>query len=113
MKTFLAIASAAALVALGAGPAAAQDSVQVRTAVVSYADLDLKSEGGRKALDRRIRQAVDRVCPARPHISQLQLNKVYTACRDFAWTGARQQLAAIYGGQVLADASVLVSGGAD
>jgi UrcA family protein len=111
MKTLTAIASAAVL-ALVAGAAAAQEPVEIRSAVVSYADLDLRSEGGRKALDRRVKQAVDRVCPKRPHITQLQMNKAYVACKDHAWDGARQQLAAIYGGKVLAEASIQVSNSA-
>ena len=43
-------------------PAMAQDAPDQRAQVVSYADLDLSSEAGRRALDRRIHVAVKEVC---------------------------------------------------
>jgi UrcA family protein len=81
--------------------------------VVSYGDLNLQSERGRQALDRRIKQAVHRVCASRPHISQLQQHRAYVTCETDAWRGANQQLAQVLGGARLASASIEVSSGAD
>jgi UrcA family protein len=48
---------------LAVAPAPAQSlAAGAGTQVVSYADLDLSSESGRLALDRRIRAAIDAAC---------------------------------------------------
>jgi UrcA family protein len=62
MKTLLAIAAAA--VAFGAAPAPARDSAPVpaQIRIVRYADLDLATQAGRSALDRRLAFAVREVC---------------------------------------------------
>lgn len=61
MKTLLAFAAASA--AFGAAPAPARDSAPVpQSEVVRYADLNLATEAGRSALDRRISLAVREVC---------------------------------------------------
>ncbi|ALC10866.1 UrcA family protein [Sphingopyxis sp. 113P3] len=53
----------AALAAVSfAQPATAQAVTQPRTAVVTHSDLDLATEKGAKALDRRIWRAVVSVC---------------------------------------------------
>ena len=108
MKTFTAIA-AATLLTLGAGQALAQDDGPLK-ASVSYADLDLSRASGRAALENRIERAIDRVCPARPLPTELRKQGSYRTCRAQAWSGARQQLAAIYDGRHLARASVEVAG---
>lgn len=61
MKTTLALIALAG--ALYVAPAAAQSPTQeTHTRVVSHADLDLRSERGRSALDRRIQIAVSAAC---------------------------------------------------
>jgi hypothetical protein len=61
MKTLISLAALG--VALGAAPAFAQaPTFESRPQVVRYADLDLASEAGRTALDRRIRAAIDEAC---------------------------------------------------
>jgi UrcA family protein len=108
MKTLAAI-TATVLVALSAGHAVAQTESPARIAV-SYADLDLSKTNGRAVLERRVQMAVDRVCPERPLPTELAKQHTYRACRQAAWTGAKQQLASIYGGRQLAAAEVRVSG---
>lgn len=110
MKTFIAIAAAALLGLTGAAQAQTSDAVSVS---VSYADLDLAKSGGREMLERRINLAIDRVCPTRPSPSELAKMKSFRACRNEAWSGARQQLAVIYGGRQLAQSAVRVSAKAD
>jgi len=60
--------TALALLALGslaaaAGIAQAADPVEVPSAHVSYADLDLSTDAGARTLYRRIQSAADKVCP--------------------------------------------------
>lgn len=112
MKAITAIALAATVTALVTGFAAqamAQDEGPYRAAV-SYADLDLASPAGRATLERRVERAVDRVCPARPLPSELDKRATYNTCRKAALTGARQQLAQLYGGRQLAQSAVRVAG---
>lgn len=45
------------------GPSLVTETEEVVTAAVSFADLDLSSEAGRKRLDARLRHAVKQVCP--------------------------------------------------
>jgi UrcA family protein len=110
MKTVTAIATAA-LLALAAGVVSAQAQDEVRTASVSYADLDLTHASGRAVLQRRVAHAVDLVCSPRPSTRELGKMQAFRACREKAWTGANQQLAQIYGGKMLAEASVKVPKG--
>lgn len=61
------IAKTSAALALGtaatiAMPAAAQAAPQAPSAAVSFADLNLSSEQGTEIFDRRIRNAIARVC---------------------------------------------------
>lgn len=60
MKKGMACILAASAVALAA-PAAAE----LRSARVSYADLDLASETGQQALERRVKRAIRSVCGIR------------------------------------------------
>ena len=109
MKVIIAIA-AAALCTLAAGQAAAQAVADPLKVAVSYADLDLSRGGGRAMLERRVALAVNRVCPARPLPTEIGKMKTFRTCQKTAWAGANQQLATIYGGATLAEASVRVSG---
>ena len=59
MKSLLSVAALGA--ALCAGPIFAQASSD-RSQIVNYADLDLRTEAGRAALDRRISSAVRETC---------------------------------------------------
>jgi UrcA family protein len=56
------ISVAAAMTALAGGPALAQTRADAATATIRYADLDLASAAGRRALDRRIGFAVRDAC---------------------------------------------------
>lgn len=107
MKTLIAV-TAAALFCTTA-PALAQSASDAPTTRVSYADLDLSRSNGRDVLERRIGNAIKRVCPTNPLPGELQKGKNHRACQRAAWTGARQQLAAIYDGRQLADAAVVVA----
>ena len=51
----------AMLLAFSAAPALAE-TPQIATSVVETADLDLSSQSGQQALDRRLNQAVKEVC---------------------------------------------------
>ncbi|MBV8686979.1 MAG: UrcA family protein [Alphaproteobacteria bacterium] len=83
MKTILAIAAAAA--ALGAAPALARDPAPApASAVVRYADLDLGSPSGRRALDLRIGAAVRTVCGAASDADVHGKNLVLRCRRDTA-----------------------------
>ena len=110
MKTHIAVAAAALLGLAAAAQAQTADSVSVS---VSYADLDLAKSSGRGMLERRIGLAIDDVCPTRPLPSELAKMKRFRACRSEAWSGARQQLAVIYGSRHLAQSAVRVSARAD
>lgn len=110
MKTIIAM-TAAALLTLAAGQAAAQADQGPPKASVSYADLDLSRPAGRAVLERRISVAVARVCPA-PPISPSELRNLqgYRKCKQIAWAGANQQLAVIYDGREFADSAIRVAG---
>jgi UrcA family protein len=80
------------------GPAAyAQPIETVRSIHVSYADLDLGQAAGRATLEARVGHAVSKLCRM-PSGSDLEAMSRYRGCRKSAWSGARPQLAAIYGG---------------
>ena len=87
----------AAIVATSSSAAFAQPAESVRTARVSYADLDLSREAGRATLEARITRTVSRLC-AMPSGSDLDAAVRHRACRRAAWSGVRPQLAEIYGG---------------
>jgi UrcA family protein len=88
---FLASATFIATLAALPQPAQAQAAANpVRTAMVSYADLDLNTPGGIATLDRRIRGAIHGVCgPADPR--DLQGQDVDRQCRNLATANARTQ----------------------
>ena len=109
MKTIIAM-TAAALLALAAGQAAAQDEQTAPKASVSYADLDLSHPAGRSVLERRISIAVARVCPSDAYPGELRDHLAARTCKKTAWAGANQQLAAIYDGRKFADSAIRVAG---
>jgi UrcA family protein len=94
----LAVASA---ILLGAGPAFAgqeqpvnvygEQSEDVRTERVSYADLNLALDEHRKLLNGRVSGAVKRVCLYRESVGVLENS--YDICADGAWSEARPQIA--------------------
>ena len=108
MKTFVAFASAAALLftaPLAQAQALFEDAPTVR---VGYGDLDISRAGGRAVLEQRIRQAIERVCPRRPSPAELGHYKLYRTCKEATWDGVQPQLAQIYGGRQLADSAVRI-----
>jgi len=110
MKTIIAFTSAA-LLTLAAGHAAAQTQMDTPKAAVSYADLDLSRANGRTVLQHRIKSAVEQVCPGRPGPGELRNLQIGQRCREQAWTNAQRQLAAIYDGRTLAEASIQIGPG--
>lgn len=54
---------------------------------VSYRDLNLASAKGERRLNRRVASAAQTVCE--PYFSDFER----TSCQDYAWTGARPQIA--------------------
>ncbi|MFL5296936.1 MAG: UrcA family protein [Phenylobacterium sp.] len=109
MKSIIAI-TAAALVTLTAGHAAAQTDAPLK-ATVSYADLDLSRAGGREALEHRVQAAITRVCADEPSPVDLTRTRIYRMCREQAWAGAKQQLAAVFGGAKFAEATIQIGPG--
>ncbi|MDO7842535.1 UrcA family protein [Sphingomonas immobilis] len=78
-----------------ASPVLHQEPVpQVR---VSYADLDMSSDLGRKKLDRRVRYATDAVCGG-VLSRDLSIRMTQTACRRNAMKGAEVQVARVLDG---------------
>jgi len=109
MKTIIAM-STAALLTLAAGHAAAQADQGAPKAFVSYADLDLSHPAGRAVLELRIAVAVDRVCPLAVYPGPLLDQLVARKCKQAAWVGANQQLAAVHDGRKFADSAIRVAG---
>ena len=74
----------------------AQRTADLPTQRVSFADLNLASAEDRGILDRRVGSAVKIVCFERDQRAEKTLSSFgeYVACSDFAWDGARPQLAA-------------------
>ena len=108
MKTVIAIA-AAALVAIVSGQACAQ--TETLRATVSFADLNLSRANDRSVLEHRIDAVVSKMCGGAPRNIDLNASHVFGQCRDQAWSGVRKQLAMIYGGSQLAQATVTVGPG--
>ena len=87
-STFLALAAVAAVAV--ATPAAAQaDSV-----TIGYGDLNLASQSGRQALNRRIDGAADQLCGDVAPL-QLKANAMSRTCRADVVADARAQLARV------------------
>lgn len=94
MKTFA--FAIAAVIAASSSAAVAQPVAASRTVHVSFADLDLSQAAGRAALEHRVSHAVMRVCPL-PYGGDTRAMSAHRVCRVAAWSGARKQLAAVYG----------------
>jgi len=63
---------------------------------VSFADLNLADAADQATLERRVGYAVKHVCQERGQNAEKTLASFtrYVGCRNFAWSGARPQLAA-------------------
>lgn len=74
----------------------AQRSSDLPTKKVRFADLNLAAAADQVALERRVGFAVKQVCGERVQNAEKSLASFtrYGACRDFAWSGARPQIAA-------------------
>ena len=108
MKYVHAIAAIAALFT-GGGHAFAQAAPEPgASAMVSYADLDLKTSGGRATLQSRIRGAVEQVCPEQD-LRRLEMRDYYRACRARAEASAKDQLAQVMGQGQLAENAVRIT----
>lgn len=108
MKTLISLAALG--VALGAAPTFAQGpTFESRPQVVRYADLDLTSEAGRTALDRRIRAAIDEACGVASEADLEGSNKV-RRCREEASTHAALQRDRAIASAQMPTKTVLASG---
>jgi UrcA family protein len=77
----------------------AQRAADLPTQLVSYRDLNLAAAADQAMLVRRVGYAVREVCFERDQRAERTLKALghYEACSDFAWDGARPQLAAAIG----------------
>jgi len=82
------VLAALALLGAAAAPAAATEEASV---AVTYADLDLTSPAGAKALEQRIDTAVDAVCE-KPAMRDLKAMVAWEECKAAARAGAHDQL---------------------
>lgn len=102
MNRAVTIALASALIAsgaIGAAPAPAQPpGGEANISLVRTADLDLGSEAGRKALDRRLAQAAREVCGTASDADVEGKNAV-RKCRDETLANAKSQLDTIVAGR--------------
>jgi len=83
-------AIAFALAALATVPSHAVAGEAAPTEQVSYADLDLTSEAGVTALDRRLDRAVKRVC-GNPGRFPLPMQQRIADCREETWNNIQAQ----------------------
>jgi UrcA family protein len=88
-KGTMTMVSLALVATLGGGSTAAADNAArpgvVRTqVVVDYADLDLGSVAGNKALYARLSQAAERACGPEPEPRELRARSGYRKCREAA-----------------------------
>ena len=73
------------------GPAPSGDR-EIKSEVVSYADLDIDAPAGVHTLLRRIRGAAQQVCSPEPIALELRDNADYRDCKDEAMDRAVDQL---------------------
>ncbi len=96
MKLFIRVASAAiigaCLVSVGASASPVREPVSVH---VSRAGLDLTSEAGRTAFQRRLRSAIDSAC--QPRAGGLDALADANQCRQEMTADARVKMAAMLG----------------
>jgi UrcA family protein len=104
MKYIVSVAALAMSVAC-ISPVAAAPASGVASVTVSFADLNLLTRMGREVLEARVSDAVERVCPAADS-RDLNGRHFEQVCRNKAWNGANQQLAQIYSGRQLAQATI-------
>jgi UrcA family protein len=99
MQKFLLKSTVVALM-IGASAAQASSVVDESAAApqvrVSYADLDMSKDTGRKTLERRVRYAMDAVCGG-AGARELSVRMEQMACRRKAMKGAEIQLARAFG----------------
>lgn len=91
MSTKLISASAFALALAISSPVFAESLKLVTDSVsmpVSYADLDVSSAAGIKALKARIERTAEIACGSRPFIRDLKSTKVFQSCVDDAVSAA-------------------------
>ena len=89
-STFLALAATFAAAAFTAGPAAARTG----SVTIGYGDLNLASQAGREALNRRIDGAADQLCGDFAPL-ELKMNALSRTCRAEILADARAQLARV------------------
>lgn len=89
MTNFLAAFAALTLIA---SPALAEE----RTVLVDHTDLDLKTDAGRNALNRRLAAATEQVCGSYSSVAADELDRV-KSCRAEAQRDIARQLAALWG----------------
>jgi len=84
------VLAALALASAVAAPAAAEET----SVAVTYADLDLTSPAGAKALEERIDTAVEAVCE-KPAMRELKAMVAWEECKADALAGAMEQLSLV------------------
>ena len=99
----IAIAVALGVTAVLSPGAAAQAGFEARRVTVGYADLNLATRAGRATLERRVKNAVSRVCGARPALMEIRLGNIYRACTDQALADSRDQMTKLLHGETLAE----------
>jgi UrcA family protein len=91
IRPVIAATIAALAFGMSAGSVQASDSSQSLTKTVSYADLNLDTESGTKALYVRIRDAAKDVC-SRYQSEELSRKRVWSVCVSSALTSAAEQI---------------------
>lgn len=89
-----------ALFALLSTPVFAEP-LEAPTARVAYSDLDLSTEMGRVALELRIQQTINELCP-RGDVRDLAMQQYVERCRNTAENSVNPQLAHLYAARKVA-----------
>lgn len=79
MLTFSSLAAFALGLTAATTPVAAQNASEASVAV-PYADLNLNTPEGRKALDRRLARATRTVCGGKPDLREMRALRAYREC---------------------------------
>jgi UrcA family protein len=90
MKKIIITSICLSLYAISAPAVLASEEIVTRS--VTYSDLDLASDAGQSALNRRLARAVNDVCGT-PYIGDLNEVRHVNKCRKEAWRGTRTQVA--------------------
>jgi UrcA family protein len=93
------VALLCATVSLGSAVAAGAQTLQPRTARVTYADLDLASAAGRASFERRVDAAADSVCRLNGYVGLAGL-RAADACHARAVADAMSQVMTAGAGNV-------------